>query len=59
LEQRAFPEILPLIREMLDWIITFEGPIPGIWIWKPKKAPIFLYFNGLRCPLKKDRGHGL
>jgi S-ribosylhomocysteine lyase len=22
-------EILPLIREMLDWIIAFEGPIPG------------------------------
>jgi len=21
--------ILPLIREMLDWIIVFEGPIPG------------------------------
>jgi S-ribosylhomocysteine lyase len=20
---------LPLIREMLDWIIAFEGPIPG------------------------------
>jgi S-ribosylhomocysteine lyase len=22
-------EILPLIREMLDWILSFEGPIPG------------------------------
>jgi len=21
--------ILPLIREMLDWIVTFEGPVPG------------------------------
>ncbi|MDR2607567.1 MAG: S-ribosylhomocysteine lyase [Treponema sp.] len=22
-------DILPLIREMLDWVETFEGPIPG------------------------------
>jgi S-ribosylhomocysteine lyase len=22
-------DVLPLIREMLDWIINFEGPIPG------------------------------
>jgi S-ribosylhomocysteine lyase len=21
--------VLPLVREMLDWIIAFEGPIPG------------------------------
>jgi S-ribosylhomocysteine lyase len=26
---RTSPEVLPLIREMLDWIIAFEGPIPG------------------------------
>jgi S-ribosylhomocysteine lyase len=22
-------EVLPVIREMLDWIQAFEGPIPG------------------------------
>jgi S-ribosylhomocysteine lyase len=26
---RSSPEILPLIREMLDWILAFDGPIPG------------------------------
>jgi S-ribosylhomocysteine lyase len=26
---RNSPEILPLIREMLDWILAFDGPIPG------------------------------
>jgi S-ribosylhomocysteine lyase len=26
---RSSPEVLPLIREMLDWILAFEGPIPG------------------------------
>jgi S-ribosylhomocysteine lyase len=26
---RTSPEVLPLIREMLDWITAFEGPIPG------------------------------
>ncbi|MDR3160179.1 MAG: S-ribosylhomocysteine lyase [Spirochaetaceae bacterium] len=26
---RTSPEVLPLIGEMLDWIIAFEGPIPG------------------------------
>jgi S-ribosylhomocysteine lyase len=26
---RTSPEILPLLREMLDWIISFEGAIPG------------------------------
>jgi S-ribosylhomocysteine lyase len=23
------PDVLPLIREMLDWITAFDGPIPG------------------------------
>jgi S-ribosylhomocysteine lyase len=26
---RSPGEILPLLREMLDWIAAFEGPIPG------------------------------
>jgi S-ribosylhomocysteine lyase len=26
---RSSEEILPLLREMLDWIEKFEGPIPG------------------------------
>jgi S-ribosylhomocysteine lyase len=26
---RTSPEVLPLIRDMLDWIIAFEGPVPG------------------------------
>ncbi|MDR2357380.1 MAG: S-ribosylhomocysteine lyase [Oscillospiraceae bacterium] len=26
---RTSPEILPLIGEMLDWILDFDGPIPG------------------------------
>jgi S-ribosylhomocysteine lyase len=26
---RSSPEILPLLLEMLDWILAFEGPIPG------------------------------
>jgi S-ribosylhomocysteine lyase len=26
---RSSPEVLPLIREMLDWIQSFEGAIPG------------------------------
>jgi S-ribosylhomocysteine lyase len=26
---RSSREVLPLIREMLDWIRAFEGPIPG------------------------------
>ena len=25
----ASEDVLPLIREMLDWILAFEGPIPG------------------------------
>jgi S-ribosylhomocysteine lyase len=23
------PEVLPLLREMLDWILAFKGAIPG------------------------------
>ena len=26
---RLLLDILPLIREMLEWITAFEGPIPG------------------------------
>jgi S-ribosylhomocysteine lyase len=26
---RTAAEVLPLIRQMLDWIIAFDGPIPG------------------------------
>ncbi|MHB9293065.1 S-ribosylhomocysteine lyase [Hollandina sp. SP2] len=26
---RSSPEILPLLREMMDWILMFQGTIPG------------------------------
>jgi S-ribosylhomocysteine lyase len=27
--KRNSAEILPLLRELLDWILAFDGPIPG------------------------------
>ncbi|MDR3170055.1 MAG: S-ribosylhomocysteine lyase [Treponema sp.] len=27
--EHASPEVLPLLRELLDWILAFDGPIPG------------------------------